>query len=450
MRTYKGSLLDTVTPLPIDGDGKLLPAAKVVENVLDELHIISMPKLTWWFNGRVWEVLPDPALDYLFIHQDPPNRSTIKRRSELKALLKAETLAPPGFQWACGLKEHEIPFYDGVFDARAEKLRPHRPGDMCTHTLPLAYPSNADWPDLWCECLDFWMEGDQSKIDALQEFMGYILIPRARFKKCLFLYGPSNCGKSVITSVMSEMVGPERVCHIEVEDMASDRALTSIWGKMVNIIEELGSSSLLNDAGFKRLVSTEQSITINPKYKDKFEYVPTCKHVVATNALPVINDISDATYNRIILIDMNRVIPEADQDRDIHEKLYKEMPGILLWAVAGCKKLLLQKGHFTGVKTGEEMLLDHREDLDPLAVWLDARVIVGAENATPVKASVLYDNYRRFSGPKHLGVQKFHAHMAKRGLHRIKRRGPQGVTRYYEDIALKTNVVDLYSREWRD
>ncbi len=71
-------------------------------------------------------------------------------------------------------------------------------------------------------------------------------------------------------------------------------------------------------------------------YKEFTEFTPQFKVFLAANHMPKITGIDDAIWNRIMVLPFNVTIPKRDQDKSLPDKLQKEMPGILAWAVRGC------------------------------------------------------------------------------------------------------------------
>lgn len=102
--------------------------------------------------------------------------------------------------------------------------------------------------------------------------------------------------------------------------------------------------------------------------------VPICKHVIITNTLPTINDRSMGTYNRLLIIRFNFIIPVDRQDRDLEDKLQRELPGILLWALEGAQRLYHNKGVFTLAGTDE--VKQYRRQQDPISGFIADMCIV--------------------------------------------------------------------------
>jgi putative DNA primase/helicase len=90
---------------------------------------------------------------------------------------------------------------------------------------------------------------------------------------------------------------------------------------------------------------------------------------MATNHRPEIKGTDNAIWNRIKLITFDVSIPKSQRDRELPERLRKELPGILAWAVQGQMEWLQD-----GLQEPEEVKAatnSYRKDMDTLARFID-------------------------------------------------------------------------------
>src|SRR4051794_19889345 len=102
---------------------------------------------------------------------------------------------------------------------------------------------------------------------------------------------------------------------------------------------------------------------------------------MATNHRPEIKGTEYAIWNRIKLITFDVSIPKSQRDRVLPERLRKELPGILAWAVQGHVEWLQD-----GLQEPEEVKAatnSYRKDMDTLARFIDEE----CENAKPGRGS---------------------------------------------------------------
>src|SRR5690606_20060574 len=121
--------------------------------------------------------------------------------------------------------------------------------------------------------------------------------------------------------------------------------IADVAGKRVVTFTEPKANAVLADNHYKRLVS-QDTISTRQIYGKPFSFRPMCKVWGAMNETPRVIDRSDAIFNRVIILPMNRVIPEAERDRQLTDKLLSELAGIFNIALIGLKRLK-HAGEFT-------------------------------------------------------------------------------------------------------
>ena len=70
---------------------------------------------------------------------------------------------------------------------------------------------------------------------------------------------------------------------------------------------------------------------------DFFTYTPEFKLLLAGNHKPGLSAVDEAWRRRFNLIPFAVTIPKDERDPDLTEKLKPEWPGILQWAIGGCR-----------------------------------------------------------------------------------------------------------------
>lgn len=334
---------------------------KKVDKFLNHIGVI------YRYTGTHWKQIDSGTIRKLAWDLEP-KWTDRKRRGEIADHV-IDSCRNDTITWRA-LEKYEVPLANGVIDVRSMSMRSHRAEDYLQTCIPHAYSPVAQCPE-WMRCLDTYFGGDddgEAKGLAIQEFFGYCLMPHATYKKALLCKGESDCGKSTIPFLLRVLVGAENACAVGVEDMDDARKRAPLRGKLVNLLTELTSDAMIADGGFKTLVSTEEPIQFDEKFLPSVMDVPIAKHVIVTNTLPSINDRSRGTFNRLLLVAFNHVIPKKEQDREIWDKLKAEIGGILLWALEGAHRLHHAGGTFTGV--GEAEIEEYRADENPVVEFI--------------------------------------------------------------------------------
>jgi P4 family phage/plasmid primase-like protien len=391
----------TINYLPSAG-GETTGPQKLTARMIQMDLLRQYPLMTdrpgniWYWNKIHWTIVPERQVGawlMTYDHADRPSRS--RQNEALDFALKAVYADP--IPWR-QLDPLEVPVLNGVVNVESCEVRPHCKEDYLETVVPHAYVPTA-LHTRWLQALAEWFDGDpegEQKILALQEFFGYILLPHTRYKKALFMWGDTDTGKSVVADVIQALVGAQNRCTISTEEMADPRKREDIVGKLVNVLSELPTDALIQDAGFKQLVSTGDAIAIDPKYKARYSYVPVCKHVIACNVLPEINDHTRATTNRLLIVKFHRRIEKKAQDSQLLAKLSTELPGILAWAVEGAARLVEQGGEFTQIEESTQIIQEYRDESNPINAFLEEHTDEHTEGL--IEVPELRERFNKWSG----------------------------------------------------
>lgn len=376
----------------VEVPAKLSPNAHA-DRLMQQHAFLNHLGVLYQYSGTHWAQIDTGTLKHLALRAEP-RHSNMKRRSEIANRIVDES-RNDHVQWR-NLEKYEVPLLNGVIDVRSMSLRAHRRTDYLQSCVPHEYDSSSSCP-VWQECMDTYFGGDhdqEAKQDALQEFFGYCLMPHATYKKALLCKGESDCGKSTIPYLLRVLAGQQNCCAVGVESMDDPRKRAPLRGKLVNLLTELTSDAMIADGGFKTLVSTEEPILFDEKFLPPVLDVPIAKHVIVTNVLPTINDRSRGTFNRLLLISFNHVIPLAQQDRSIWDKLRGEINGILHWALYGAQRLYLNGGTFTSV--GRVEVEEYRASQNPVVEWIEEACEIDLDGKAML--SEMRERYNRWSG----------------------------------------------------
>lgn len=348
----------------------VLPKPNAIANEILKKHaLLNVADNLYEYDGRKWVTSAPSYLNKLALEADGEKNTTKNRRSEIVSFISSKIYTNK-HEWR-RIQPYEVPVANGVIDIRDMSMRSHRKEDYIQTCIPWAYSQKAQCPELM-RCLDTYFGKDYDgdlKIAALQEYFGYCLMPHARYKKALLCIGESDCGKSTIPYLLRQLLGGENIAAVSVEHMDDDRKRAPLLGKLVNLLTELTSDALIADGGFKTLVSTEEPILFDPKHLAPVMDIPICKHVVVANKKPRINDKSNATYRRLLLIHFNHVIPAAEQDTTVWDRLKAEIDGILSWALEGACRLYENGGKFSDPGAAE--IAEYRNEQNPMLTFLE-------------------------------------------------------------------------------
>jgi len=222
---------------------------------------------------------------------------------------------------------------------------PADPDDEWLTSLATKYDPDAECPQFREFLEDVVREGEERK--KLQEFAGYALMHWALpYHKALFLVGPTASGKSTFLDTIRALFGDEAVASLTPQEMVEQRfAGAELYGSWANIRNDIPTETVEKTGTFKELVAGDP-VKAEQKFEDPFFFEPTAKHMFSANQLPDTDTDDEAFYRRILLCAFPNTIPRGERDPMLDDKLQRELPGVLNWALDGLQRLMDQ-GRFT-------------------------------------------------------------------------------------------------------
>ena len=230
---------------------------------------------------------------------------------------------------------------NGLYDLDARKLIPHSRDIFTTNLLPYNYDSDATCPRFF-QFLQEIFENEQTKIDFVQEAVGYAFHKSLPTPAAFFLIGSGSNGKSVFINTIASLIGKDNTSNISFNSLSNEYYVMELFQKMINISAETPQGKCINTDAVKAATAGDW-ITGRDLYKAPMKFRPFAKHFLAMNKPPVIADQSHGMWRRIWVLEFNRRFTEADMDLQLEEKLVGELSGIFNWALEGYNKLKEKK-----------------------------------------------------------------------------------------------------------
>jgi putative DNA primase/helicase len=225
-------------------------------------------------------------------------------------------------------------------------------------TLNLGYPFDPTGrcPELWHKFVNQLWPDDPESIKLLQEWLGYLLTLDTSLQKMLIMFGPGGSGKGTILDVTRHLIGAANVASLTLPMLGENHALQALVGKSLCIFPD---ASIPDRVDKTPLVESIKSITgedlmsINPKHKPRYSLKLNTRLMIATNDMLDLPDPSGALTRRLLVLRFTKTFKE-NPDTSLRQKLLAELPGILLWAIEGWKRLR-ERGRFTESESGQEV-----------------------------------------------------------------------------------------------
>ena len=210
------------------------------------------------------------------------------------------------------------------------------------------------------------------------------------------IVGPKRCGKGTILRVLRALVGLMNVAAPTLSSLGERFGLWPLIGKSIAAISDARLSGRSDQAAIiERILSItgEDAQTIDRKRLAPVTVKLSTRFVIVSNELPRLSDASGAFVGRTILLRLTESF-FGREDRQLTDKLLTELPGILLWSIAGWQSLN-ERGYFQQPDTGLERLQQFTDLCSPIGAFVSERCHVDAEASVAVDD--LYAEWQRWN-----------------------------------------------------
>lgn len=264
-------------------------------------------------------------------------------------------------------------------------MRPATPRLFTTCAVDYDFRIDAPEPVAWLEFLGQLWPDDPESVETLQDWCGYCLTPDTTLQKILMLIGPKRSGKGTIARVLRALIGPENVCGPTLASLATNFGLWPLLGKTLAIISDARLSGRTDGAiVVERLlsISGEDALTVDRKMQEPVTCKLDTRLMILSNELPRLSDGSGALASRMIILRLTRSF-FGREDHRLTERLLGERPGILLWAIAGWRRLR-ERGRLVEPASSRQMAGDLADLASPISAFVRDCCVVGPGYRVPV------------------------------------------------------------------
>ena len=195
----------------------------------------------------------------------------------------------------------------------------------------------------------------------------------------------------------------------------NDRFKTfQLEGKLVNIGDDISNGYIDDNSTFKKLV-TGETVNVERKGKDPFDFENYSKLIFSCNEMPRINDLSYGLKRRLIFIPFNAKFSKKDADYDpfIIDKLMTDeaLEYLLQLALKGLERVLYNR-EFTSSEAVEETWKEYEKRNNPIVQFMEEAKI---ENESTKDVYLQYQTYCNENGLKYLSRIAFSREICRNG-----------------------------------
>ncbi len=307
-------------------------------------------------------------------------------RAHQAAILWVRGLPQPTGQWV-------VPTLSGYLhlDNETPELRPADRELGLTHVLNCEYTPCGPAPKLFMALLARVLPDEHVRA-RVQEFVGYTLLPDARYQRAQFWIGEGANGKGVLANVIQALHG--RVAAISLDDLSGFR-MAGLIGASLIYVDEIPRRPI-DEQRLKSAIAGE-TLQVDRKYRDALSIRLTGKWLVLGNHLPAITDHSSGFWRRWDVVPFETVIPEAERNPTLAQDIIAtELSGVLNWALEGLMRLQARGGFDVILpKAMSAALSTAKAETNSVAAWvLETGVRVSATRETSKK--LVFDTYRNW------------------------------------------------------
>lgn len=251
------------------------------------------------------------------------------------------------------------------------------PALFTINALDFDYDPDPEPPERWIKFLEQLFGDDLESVELLQEWMGYCLTGDTSQQKMLLLVGPRRSGKGTIGRILTRLVGAANVVGPTTSSLAGNFGLQPLIEKSLAIVSDARFGGENVGTVVERLlcISGEDTLTIDRKFLGSVSMKLATRFMFLTNELPRLNDASTALAGRFLVLRLTNSF-YGNEDVTLTDQLVAELPGILLWAIEGWKRLK-KRGHFVQPKSAEEAIRDLEDLASPVSAFVRERCVVG-------------------------------------------------------------------------
>lgn len=258
---------------------------------------------------------------------------------------------------------------------------------------------------------------DKEEQMTFWQYMGYCMTTDTRFQKFLTFKGQDGTGKSIAVSLIQYIVGQNNCSCVSLQDLNKRFYPTALYGKLLNACADIPSIRMESDDIIKKATG-EDSMLYEKKGQDPMQFFSYAKLLFSANKIPKYSgDKSNALYRRMLILEMNHIIPENQKDRSLKEKLFREADYAIHMAMIALRKLF-EDEHFTESNHSLMCVEKLRQSSDSVQAFLAEKT--QRKDKASIMRSRVYEAYVQFCedyGREPLNKANFFEDMEDKGVY---------------------------------
>lgn len=349
--------------------------------------------------------------------------------------------------------ENLINFENGLLRLTDLELLPHTPEVLSTIQIPCKWNGYVTPTPVFDGYLETLTDGDNEIQDLLFEFIGACLsnIKGWRMKKSLWMVGPGNTGKSVLKTLVEQILGSHNFIGIDLSEIEARFGTGAIYGKRLAGSSDMSFITIKELETFKKCTGGD-SLFAEFKAQSPFQFTYNGLLWFCMNRLPRFSgDDGQWVYDRIMEVICKNIIPLEKQDKTLIDKMYEEREGIVYKAVMAVQGLIQNGYTFTEPESVLIARQNYREQNSTVISFFNECMCPREDGKITdlVTTGKVYKAYRAWCRDNNNGygktIREFReelaAHLGREHVDLVKR---QKGNSYYADHTLTEEAQRLY------
>ena len=305
-------------------------------------NYVSDNHLLYEWTGTHWKVLEDEmavrmALKWIDSESCAIVNDANAQSAHKTALRWLPMISEPAEATVIPVKNGYLHFGIGL------TLKPHDKTLGLRHVLSCDYDPAAPTPREFSAFLARILP-EESVRARVQEYIGYTLLPDARFHRAQIWLGSGANGKGTLANIVQAL--HERTAAVQLDQLDGFRMANMVGASLIYCDE--APQRNINEQAMKTLIAGEL-VQVDRKYLSPISTRITGKWLILANHVPAVTDQSTGFWRRFDIVPFSVEIPERERDPLMAKRIISgELTGVLNWALEGLVRLL-GRGRFDDV-----------------------------------------------------------------------------------------------------
>lgn len=379
-------------------------AEKIAKELKNRLAFDASGKVWRWYEGGVWgEKIIEEIERYFYerVCQDVPELLPIYVENVVK-VSKWKLLES---RWDEVSSLDFIPFKNGVWDVKNNKLLPHSPDFKFTWKLDRDYPIAGGKFEKIDRFLNEVTRNNQQLKNILISAANAVLLGRSDLQKAIYLVGAGGNGKGSFLRLLEMLVGHQNTHSTTLHDLCENTfELANIYKKRLIICPD--EDKRIGGLSRFKSITGGDSIRGEKKGKDAFKFRFEGLVAIASNDPIFLGDTSYGLSRRLITIPFKFQVP-TNQRRDLTAEFEADLPAFTAYLLSldpeWVKNTLLGSSEVAEIKATE---WDLTTRTDSIAGFFDENLIF--DSTAKTATIVLYSNYQDYCKASGLQAKSIH------------------------------------------